>query len=387
MRTIKNGLIVATILIGQHTVAGETATHGGGVHLCPGKGVESYDIYEGRERYNIPTTVRSGTTDEIVEEILQDLNKKLPRLALEISDEVAYVKNNIKFVDKDIANIHDTGMVMVDPGCRYEQAASWDKYSGKIFVSNALYSQMDSFNRAALLTHEAVYSWMRKNLKVKTSDFYVRKTVASLASGKTDFWEEWMSHEYGGVSITGGLHSLPPSNVYFTNYKMAILSFYAPDPTCQSDLVVKGVYELNEQAFEQVANRGFFTPKKKRRAKAWEKAFPDDMGEIRLVEYDKTKKEERLIEKLGQVNLDNPRVEFTARIPMGVSYQIRVSKFSLYSSDAIVLDLKSVEASRPDCQNEPETYKSFSAIDNAYKQLFSITGDKMDASISVSTHQ
>ncbi len=159
--------------------------NGGGIHYCPesSKKAEFYDLYEGREIYDLPIPKRIGSRDLILKNIINKIFKTKPVLANLISDQLVYIKKNIKFVqNKKLSPVDDADTVMVDYGCSYEQLANWHDLSGKIFVQKKMFDLLERpIDQAAFFLHEAVYKVSRRTENAPNSNV-VRKFVAEAFS-------------------------------------------------------------------------------------------------------------------------------------------------------------------------------------------------------------
>lgn len=155
--------------------------NGGGVHWCPGKAPEMYDLYEGKRRFKLKIEDDGSSYEEIIKRSLRKLENAT--LANEIQNEIDYLETEgFSFeTSLKLKLVPDANILMTDENCEYRQLANWDDETGTVFIKNEYYEQMDDFNRAALTLHESIYSVLRKRLNASNSD-RSRKLVAQLMS-------------------------------------------------------------------------------------------------------------------------------------------------------------------------------------------------------------
>jgi hypothetical protein len=150
--------------------------HGGGGILCQAtstsaESVETYDLYEARRlfRFTPPATVPSTLSANLARVEERALRSGGTRFREELQASIRYVRNHLQF-RRAIPVVHDGHWIIPDPGCRYVQLARWSDRSGRIEIDRALYLRLTSFEKTALLVHEAVYSLYRRWKQAKTSD-------------------------------------------------------------------------------------------------------------------------------------------------------------------------------------------------------------------------
>jgi hypothetical protein len=75
---------------------------------------------------------------------------------------------------------HDALPILTPPpGCKFEQAAAYNKRLQRFFFDRELWDAMDETNRAALLVHETIYDHLRLLVNEQDS-FYTRQVVSFL---------------------------------------------------------------------------------------------------------------------------------------------------------------------------------------------------------------
>jgi hypothetical protein len=185
----KTSLILASFFLSLSGFASPEGDHGagngGGIHYCPGqKSQEMYDIYEGRVRYGLQYTVQqNATVDTYLNHALDRIRSVNYSIAKKIQETLISIRSGkLIFNEKMVlTQIADANILLVDQGCEYKQLANWDDVSGNILVEKNLHEQMDAFNQAAFLLHEAIYKYDRMNTMAKSSD-RTRQIVANLFS-------------------------------------------------------------------------------------------------------------------------------------------------------------------------------------------------------------
>ncbi len=190
-------LFFLTIVLSHNSIA--TNGHGGnggGVHYCPKKSIEFYDLYEAREIYRFK---QSKLTESLKEEDVQNLDSLIrqylekvflvdPLLEKEIYKIVKTIDTKFVFIhQKNLTRLHDSNIPFTDINCQYRQLANWHNLSDSIFIDITLFNELrnspqNRANLAAFYVHEALYKLYRvRNPNFKNSDV-VRKFVAEIFS-------------------------------------------------------------------------------------------------------------------------------------------------------------------------------------------------------------
>ncbi len=179
------------IFISLHfAVARDKAGNGGGAHVCrdPETGkirtIELYDLYEGRVRYGFrPVDLRGVSSSVVFAGAISRLKAEHESLAVRAEAmRLAVEKYWSPGAQRLIPSI-DSDRVMVDPGCAYEQIATWDEQVGKIFVDEELVNALDPVSLGALFLHESIYKIARVySGEVDSNE--TRELVARIFSGE-----------------------------------------------------------------------------------------------------------------------------------------------------------------------------------------------------------
>ncbi|MFY7993286.1 MAG: hypothetical protein ACOVP4_08355 [Bacteriovoracaceae bacterium] len=189
--------------------------NGGGVHWCPNKAPEMYDVYEGKRRFKLDIVDDGTRYEEILGKAIERLKSYNVTLALEIAERMKFLDaGGFSFEDKiKLFLIPDANVLMTDENCEYRQLANWDDVAQRVFVKNEYYEKMDDLNKAALTLHEAIYAVSRTRLNVTNSDSS-RRLVGELLASKFKVSENLQSlTKTGDVMIKEGEEGITEKSV------------------------------------------------------------------------------------------------------------------------------------------------------------------------------
>lgn len=146
---------------------------------------ELLDIYEGRVIYKRNYAVDLNSVEDLIE-IAKSRVENYAGFWNKLNKELKLVNQNIIFIPagNELEPTEDAFPPIKKRGCKFEQLANYQD-SGELLVSQEIYDHLDNVNKAALLIHEAVYSYRRKALGETTSQ-NSRRLVAQLMANNPD---------------------------------------------------------------------------------------------------------------------------------------------------------------------------------------------------------
>jgi hypothetical protein len=202
------GMMLSAVYTAHPAIA-EGTRGGGGAWVCDKtlgsatNSTESYDLYEGKNRYHfkIPAWDGKSTKEKIIADALALLSKKRPGLAEMVARVLAKVETVLPDSDGvPIWGFEDIPGSSGGKGCGFKQIYYWidgdliasnNLQQETIYRSSSLYNSKNPYfdpqSQATIDLHEAFY-------KIKRGYFgndgdgseWVRKGVASMFSGKLD---------------------------------------------------------------------------------------------------------------------------------------------------------------------------------------------------------
>ena len=161
------GLLMAGLI--SPTFAGDKVGNGGDVVVCRNTvnevtSIEALDIYEGRVRWTIELDLGDASLSPLqkVELALSRLGRISSIRAERYLEKAKQFDANALFLDNtELPDISDSNHLIFPKGCKVEQIIvqrtphfSDDR---RYLVSNDLWKQLDSTNKAALILHEIIY--------------------------------------------------------------------------------------------------------------------------------------------------------------------------------------------------------------------------------------
>ncbi|WP_413586767.1 hypothetical protein [Bdellovibrio sp. HCB274] len=141
---------------------------------------ETLDLFEGKNLYTLKMTQFQGTTDDILAQIRHKLigGVVLAKEALPYFDRVKKIMKLVPATSV-IKPVDDAAEVVLPKNCQLEQLAHYVDDS-TLVVSEEIWQKLSSTEKAALISHEAIYRFER-NYGEKNSR-HARKVVAHLFS-------------------------------------------------------------------------------------------------------------------------------------------------------------------------------------------------------------
>lgn len=206
MKVLILSLLAFLPLLSIHAI--ERDTHGGGAVVCRNAAwrninhVELLDVWEGREIYGLeyPKDLyrNGGDPDWLISKILKYIKGRVhPTFHTLLSNEISYLKDNTRKTDLGIMAPSDANNGFVKYKCGLEGVAIFkdipdnptmsSTYPGQLWINKAILGQMDSFNKAALYFHEAIYRILRKQVGAKDSRL-ARYITANLLSKNPQYY-------------------------------------------------------------------------------------------------------------------------------------------------------------------------------------------------------
>lgn len=186
---MKSFFLAGLMALSLSAIAGEKGNGGYSVVCRTEQGqitsAELLDIYEGRVIYKKNYAVDQHSVEEVIE-IAKSRVADHHAFANKLNRELKLVNENIIFIPagNELEPTDDAFPPIKKQGCKFEQLANYQD-SGELLVSQEIYDHLDNVNKAALLVHEAVYSYRRKALGETTSQ-NSRKLVAQIISKNPD---------------------------------------------------------------------------------------------------------------------------------------------------------------------------------------------------------
>ena len=167
-KAMKILLSLVLSLFASFAWAGDEIYNGGDVLECPGPMGPNrvvLDVFEAQEVYGL--RVRLPQSLDYVgqaREMIERFTQHSPRRARLYSQWLETFMSEVQFVDNiDFKNVADEGLVVGLPkGCELKQAAVQVKnppypFGRRYYIDRPLWDSLDSFNKAALITHEIIY--------------------------------------------------------------------------------------------------------------------------------------------------------------------------------------------------------------------------------------
>jgi hypothetical protein len=155
---------------------------------------ELLDIYEGRVLYKRNYAVDQNSVEDLIE-IARIRVSQYAAFQNKLDKELASIEQNLIFVPvgNELEPTDDAFPAIKKKGCKFEQLANYQD-SGELLVSQEIYDRLDNVNKAALIVHEAIYSYRRKALG-ETTSVNTRKLVGQLLAANADelVIERWVS--------------------------------------------------------------------------------------------------------------------------------------------------------------------------------------------------
>lgn len=189
----RNTILAALLALSFSAIAGDKGNGGYSVVCRNDDGTiataELLDIYEGRLIHNLKYANNSLN----LAALLSQTQFKV-RTERAFSDkfirEIRNINSNLVFIPEgnELELTEDALPSIKKKNCQFEQLANYTE-NGEIIVSQEIYDQLDTLNKAALVVHEAVYAIRRKALGESTS-VSSRKLTAFLMAERLNHSEQ-----------------------------------------------------------------------------------------------------------------------------------------------------------------------------------------------------
>lgn len=161
-------IFISTLLLSFSVAAnaGDELQNGGDIIACPGLEVPSYrslDLYEGKMVYKLePALIDQVDYRVIVSQLIDRIEKfDISRANLYRSFLRNFEAETQVIPGSEFGNIKDEGFITLPEGCELRQAAGQFRRHTpdgiKYIFNGAIWSNMSSMTRAALVLHELVY--------------------------------------------------------------------------------------------------------------------------------------------------------------------------------------------------------------------------------------
>jgi len=183
-------LLLSVVFASSGYAGGGTVGNGGVGVVCKaakGETVELLDFYEGRTLKKLIPLPSQKTYLDLAKDKVAELQQvtgdvySLPSL----SESLLEIKNKIHFLPTGsrLALTQDLDTEVAPPaGCSFAQIVNYTN-DGAIYVVLEYWNKMDDNNKAALLTHETLYAYLRLGAD-EPSARRTRKTIALIFSGQ-----------------------------------------------------------------------------------------------------------------------------------------------------------------------------------------------------------
>ena len=174
--------VLFVIMIFSNTVfAGDRIGNGGGVWVCEGKDMQTYDImfmdvFEARREYQLTLPETELNPLDLVQKQKSWIKQFLPEMA-ELIKHIEYVEKNITWID-DIINLIPDAANKITPHPSLCKQGDWKAVQlvnftedFRILVRRELFQSnlMTNMERAAVYLHEGIYSFLRSEYGDNTS--------------------------------------------------------------------------------------------------------------------------------------------------------------------------------------------------------------------------
>lgn len=188
-------LVLTLVVLGQVffqvAQAGPITSGGGQSVVCINENqtiasAEMFDLYEGRVLYDwLPLSDQRDYKLQLSDIIgkLSTSRQLDPFFADELNRELIAIEKRTRFIqDAEIKIIDDSkSPIIPHKPCVLAQVAIYDS-TGFIFINKMIWNHFDETSKAALIFHEALYSYLRKTNE--TTSVRTRRIVSYLFSGK-----------------------------------------------------------------------------------------------------------------------------------------------------------------------------------------------------------
>ncbi|MFN7904895.1 MAG: hypothetical protein ACK5P5_06890 [Pseudobdellovibrionaceae bacterium] len=153
-------LLLASINLNAGT---STVGNGGDVMDCGGRNIKVLDVYELEFFDNKTETIFDRGSISFTQKIssyLTFLDGRYPLRGKIFRENFIELTNNTEWTNEDLQDIPDSQHLIVPNGCEVKQIAIQSRLNGrkKLLINRPLFERLSESNKAALITHELIYS-------------------------------------------------------------------------------------------------------------------------------------------------------------------------------------------------------------------------------------
>ncbi len=187
---MKTNLILSTIVlmcVQAHAIAGGVDGGGGKSIVCRDSqakiiSAETLDLYEAKNIYGLQPKTFSGSLDQAITTIESDIQGTMDQPEIHLFPLFSRVRKIMKFVPPTVVlkPVDDAAEVVLPSGCNLEQLAHYID-DELLLVSEEIWNALSLTDKAALITHEAIYRMDRMGGAIDSRRS--RKIVSHLFSG------------------------------------------------------------------------------------------------------------------------------------------------------------------------------------------------------------
>lgn len=234
----KIGCILSVMLSSTAVLAGPSSSGGGFAVVCRQidgriQSAELLDLYEGRVKNRFQYF---NSTGDVIADYVISTNIGYRLQGSQPPEDNRHIKANISaFLNKanwvtapdQLPNLHDTGETIPIPDqCNLEPVAIYYDRNDKVDIDRSIWEALDSQSKAALVTHELIYNYLRgislnpstnsEEARVLTASWFstnltpVNSGVPTNAERRV-FFAKIIDNGHGGMS------HLDPTVFYFIN--------------------------------------------------------------------------------------------------------------------------------------------------------------------------
>ena len=174
-----NIILLVLFFCTTFSYAGDKIGNGGGAWVCRNAHdkkinyIETYDLYESKILFKKNILESTDAYEIQVKKALDKFKKSSFRITLEDADiflKLSRGENSIPsdFSLNDIGDLGDVGEIIKKENCKVEFIFNYTD-EGDIYFNKVLFDLLSETSKAAIITHEVIYKYLRKVDKVETS--------------------------------------------------------------------------------------------------------------------------------------------------------------------------------------------------------------------------
>jgi hypothetical protein len=228
----QNKLLATVAILSFSTVSAFASLSGvgnGGVSVvCRDSGdritsAQLLDIYEGKVRHGKKYDNQLDVDTKVELAQLKLIN--YPSFLSAFQEELANVKAMMVYIPigNELTPTNDAFPTVLKKGCEFEQVANYTE-DGDLLVSQEIFNELATVDRAALLVHEVVYALLRKN--GATDSRQARRLTAELLAKNVDqkVIEEVLQGSGGSLTKTCGMKGSVEERIQDCNKKNGLFA-------------------------------------------------------------------------------------------------------------------------------------------------------------------